>query len=195
MINMRLAKLALTIAGAIHASAQPPGTISPLVEACGPSSTIVCVNKYASVMPYYFYRPTGINGTDEETFAATIVPNDTSFSLVSRADFLVFDKERGLKLLGSNPSYEYMFAVNDGKLLKMLMGFTNNVVIAAVHEAPVYVPATNKLYFSQLTGDTSPPGFLPQLVLNLNVEPPELGELLSDPPIYAPNGGTFHNGL
>jgi len=71
-----------------------------------------------------------------------------------------------------------MFAVND-----------------AVHEAPVYVPATNKLYFSQLTGNNSPPGFLPQLVVNLNVEPPELGELLSDPPIYAPNGGTFHNGL
>jgi hypothetical protein len=65
----------------------------------------------------------------------------------------------------------------------------------AVHEAPVYSPVTNKLYFSQLRGTTSPPGFLPQLVVNLNVEPPYLGELLSDPPIYAPNGGTIHNGL
>ena len=54
---------------------------------------------------------------------------------------------------------------------------------------------TNKLYFSQLVGPTSPPGFLPQLVVDLNVEPPHLGELLSDPPIYAPNGGTINNGL
>jgi hypothetical protein len=65
----------------------------------------------------------------------------------------------------------------------------------AVHEAPVYSPVTNKLYFSQLRGTKSPPGFLPQLVVNLNVDPPELGELISDPPIYAPNGGTIHNGL
>jgi hypothetical protein len=65
----------------------------------------------------------------------------------------------------------------------------------AVHEAPVYSPATNKLYFSQLVGPNSPPGFLPQLVIDLNVEPPVFGELLSDPPIYAPNGGTIYNGL
>lgn len=74
------------------------------------------------------------------------------------------------------------------------IGLTMNWGIA-VHEAPVYSPVTNKLYFSQLEGKTSPPGFLPQLVVNLNVEPPYLGELLSDPPIYAPNGGTIHNGL
>jgi hypothetical protein len=29
----------------------------------------------------------------------------------------------------------------------------------------------------------------------LNVEPPVLSEYLSDPPVYAPNGGTFHDGL
>jgi hypothetical protein len=26
-------------------------------------------------------------------------------------------------------------------------------------------------------------------------EPPVLSEYLSDPPVYAPNGGTFHDGL
>lgn len=83
-----------------------------------------------------------------------------------------------MSLLGEAASYEFMFLVND-----------------AVHEAPVYSPTTNKLYFSQLKGTTSPPGFLPQLVVNLNVEPPELGELVSDPPVYAPNGGTIHDGL
>lgn len=102
------------------------------------------------------------------------MPNDTSFGLVAGADFLVFDQARGLGLLGDSPSYDYMFFVDD-----------------AVHEAPVYSPITNKLYFSQLRGTTSPPGFLPQLVVNLNVEPPYLGELVSDPPIYAPNGMYF----
>ena len=41
------------------------------------------------------------------------------------------------------------------------------VTAAAVHEAPVYSPVTNKLYFSQLRGTTSPPGFLPRFVVNL----------------------------
>lgn len=190
----------VVVASAAYADAQPPGTISPLVEACGSSTAIACVNKYASVMPYPFYRRTGVNGSFEDTFASTSVPNDTSFGLVSQADFLVFDRERGLELLGSNPSYEFMFHVNDGEF-EWDFGHTNLIademvlIFKAVHEAPVYVPATNKLYFSQLRGETSPPGFLPQLVVNLNIEPPVLGELLSDPPIYAPNGGTFYDGL
>ena len=40
-----------------------------------------------------------------------------------------------------------------------------------------------------------PPGFLPQLVIDLNQSPTTLSEYLSDPPVYAPNGGTFHDGL
>ena len=36
---------------------------------------------------------------------------------------------------------------------------------------------------------------MPQLVIDLNTEPPTLSEYLSSPPVYAPNGGTFHNGL
>jgi len=160
------------------AAAQPPGTISPLAQACGPTTKIVCVDHYASVLPYHFYRQASTNGSYEDTFASTSVPNDTSFGLVGGADFLVFDQERGLELLGGSPRYEFMFQVND-----------------AVHEAPVWSPVTNKLYFSQLRGNNSPPGFLPQLLINLNVEPPYLGELISDPPIYAPNGGTIHNGL
>lgn len=60
----------------------------------------------------------------------------------------------------------------------------------AVHEAPVYVASQNKLYLSQLE-----PGFLPQLVVDLNHNPPKLSEFLSDPPVYSPNGGTFHSGM
>ncbi|KAH8425700.1 SMP-30/gluconolactonase/LRE family protein [Aspergillus melleus] len=64
-------------------------------------------------------------------------------------------------------------------------------VSEAVHEAPVYVASQNKLYLSQLA---PPAGYLPQLVVDLNQDPPTLSEFLSDPPVYAPNGGTFHNG-
>lgn len=125
-------------------------------------------------MPYHFFRADSHN-TTEVTFAQTSVPNDTSFGLVGSADFLVFDQERGLEILGPNPTYAKVFNVS-----------------MAVHEAPVYVPALNKLFLSQLA---PPPGFLPQLVVDLNVEPPTLSEFLSDPPVYAPNGGSFHDGL
>ncbi|KAL8992898.1 MAG: hypothetical protein Q9169_006752 [Polycauliona sp. 2 TL-2023] len=91
------------------------------------------------------------------------------------ADFLVFDQERASEILGPSPSYEFIFEVSE-----------------AVHEAPVYVTSQNKLYLSQLA---PPPGYLPQLVVDLNQDPPTLSEYLSDPPVYAPNGGTFYKGL
>jgi hypothetical protein len=97
--------------------AQPPGTISPLAEYCGPSTSIVCINKYASVMPYHFFREPSSNGSYEDTYASTAVPSDLSWTLVEKADFLVFDQKLGLDLLGPSPSYEFMFAVNDGAYL------------------------------------------------------------------------------
>lgn len=151
------------------------GVISPLVEWCSANlSGVLCVNRYAAVMPYHFFRETS-NSTTEPGFGSTSVPNDTSFAQVDGANFLVFDRRRGLELLGSSPSYELVFDVSE-----------------AVHEAPVYVASQNKLYLSQLA---PPPGYLPQLVIDLNQNPPTLSEYLSDPPVYAPNGGTFHNGL
>ena len=151
------------------------GVVKPLAQSCNASfPKVLCINKHASVMPYHFFRAVS-NGTSQPTFGSTSVPSDTSFAQVSNADFLVFDRERGLELLGPNPSYEYVFHVN-----------------GAVHEAPVYAPAQNKLFLSQLA---PPTGYLPQLVVDLNQNPPTLSEFLSDPPVYAPNGGTFHNGL
>ena len=87
----------------------------------------------------------------------------------------MFNRQLGLQYLGQDPSYEFVFAVSK-----------------AVHEAPVYAPKQNLLFLSQLA---PPPGYLPQLVIDLNVDPPTLSEFLPDPPIYAPNGGTFRNGL
>ncbi len=151
------------------------GAVSPLAQACNPPlSGVLCINKYASVMPYHFFREIS-NITADLDFGTTSVPNDTSFAQVAKADFIVFDQQRGLELLGPKPSYQFVFKV-----------------AAAVHEAPVYVPAQNKLYLSQLA---PPAGYLPQLVVDLNQNPPTLNEYLSDPPVYAPNGGTFHNGL
>jgi len=149
------------------------GVISPLVQQCGPPN-VVCVNRYAAVMPYHFFRPDSFNGTSIP-FSATSVPNDTSFALLNSSNFVVYDPAKALPLLGANPTYEKVFNVSE-----------------AVHEAPVYVPGLNKLFLSQLA---PPAGFLPQLVVDLDQEPPTLNEFLSDPPVYAPNGGTFHNGL
>lgn len=151
------------------------GVVNPLVQVCNTSlPKVLCINKYVAVIPYHFFREVS-NGSYLSVFGSTSVPNDTSFGLVTKADFLVFDRKRGLDLLGPNPSYELAFNVS-----------------AAVHEAPVYVRSQNKLYFSQLA---PPLGYLPQLVIDLNENPPSLSEYLSDPPVYAPNGGTFHNGL
>jgi hypothetical protein len=168
------ATVLLALAAISLAQSLPPGVSSPVAQTCGPSSAnIVCLDKYASVLPYHFFR----NRTVSEplTFGSTSVPNDTSFGLVDGADFLVFDQARALELLGDSPTYEFIFEVSP-----------------AVHEAPVYVPSLNKLFMSQLA---PPAGYLPQLVVDLNQDPPTLSEYLSDPPVYAPNGGTFHNGL
>ena len=54
------------------------------------------------------------------------------------------------------------------------------------------MPDLNRIYLSQLA---PPTGFLPQLIVDLNSDPPTLSQFLSDPPVYAPNGGTFANGL
>lgn len=126
------------------------------------------------MLPYHFNLTTS-STTSITDFRNTSVPSDPSFELVADADFVVFDKARGLQYLGANPSYEYIFEVSN-----------------AVHEAPVYVPKQNLLYLSQLA---PPTGFLPQLVVNLNDDPPTLSEYLPDPPVYAPNGGTYRNGL
>ena len=146
---------------------------SSLAQACVPSlPSVLCVDKYASNLPYPFFRASSI-GLSNPSFESTTVPNSTSFAMLSKADFLVFDRKRGLEVLGLNASCEFVFKVSD-----------------TIHEAPVYVAAQNKLFLSQLE-----PGFLPQLVVNLNFDPPTLAEFVSDPPVYAPNGGTFYKGL
>ncbi|SMR52351.1 unnamed protein product [Zymoseptoria tritici ST99CH_3D1] len=150
----------------------PESVQLPLVRECGPSSArVVCVERYASVMPYHFSREPIINDTEVQ-FGNTSVPNDPSFDLVSSANFVVFDEERALDILGNNPTYEVVLNVSN-----------------TPHEAPVYVPSLNKIFLNDLAATLS------QLVIDLNSEPPTISDFTSDPPVLIPNGGTFHNGL
>ncbi|KAK5193336.1 hypothetical protein LTR92_006705 [Exophiala xenobiotica] len=161
------------------AQVQPIGVTQPIVEACGGfSSSVVCVNKYAAVLPYHFNRSITSLQADYD-FRNTTVTNAPTFDLLKQANFVVFDRQRGLEYFGNSPRWDFMFPIGD-----------------SVHEAPVYVPKLNLLYMSQLPPvNASPDGYLSQLVVNLNITPPTLSEYLPDPPIFAPNGGVYHNGL
>ncbi|RHZ55736.1 SMP-30/gluconolactonase/LRE family protein [Aspergillus thermomutatus] len=140
---------------------------------------VVCVDRHGANLPYPFWRdsPNGTYATnlaDIEFHRGRGGSKVTSWEQVERADFVVFDEERGRKLLGDNPSVDFVFSVNPW----------------ALHEAPTFVPGLRKIFFSEL----SP--MLEQFVIDLNVDPPTLSdEFRADPPIYVPNGGFYHDGL
>ena len=132
---MRHAWLLLALKVLSARSAGPQGAITPLARACGPSSAnVVCVNHYASVMPYHFSRDALAYNIKhvEDSFRTTTIPSDPSFDQVGDADFLIFDEDRALPLLGDNPRNDYLFSVSN-----------------RYHEAPVYAPKQNRLFFSQ----------------------------------------------
>ena len=151
------------------------GVVSPLARPCRPDlPNVICINRYAAVMPYPFDRPAfrGTGSLADDAFQRTNVTNDESFELVRAASFIVFDRKRGLKILGSNPTYEVIFNVSN-----------------YIHEAPVYVPEQNKLIFSEFSAE-----FVPPLVIDLNESPPTLSNLTTDPPVYGINGGRYYKG-
>ncbi|OCL04143.1 hypothetical protein AOQ84DRAFT_324857, partial [Glonium stellatum] len=131
------------------------------------------MNKYGSVMPEDYDRITIPIVGFTDTYASTQVPSDPSFAYVSNASFLVFDAARAPSILGPSPSVDFMFTIP-------LIG----------HEAPVYDPTTNRLFFSKLIG-TDPS----QYVVDLSATPPTLSTYTSNPPTLLPIGATFHAGL
>lgn len=139
---------------------------------CGPSTAeIVCINRYGSFLPPSFSR-------DEDPtvgYAGTVVPDDPSWELVSKADFVVFNRELGLDLLGGAPRIQHKYVP----------------VLNVIHEAPIYVPHLNKLFVTQ----DGPPGNLTAIVIDLNEDPPTAKSFVTDPPIYQPTGGILHNGM
>lgn len=191
-MDFLLSSLVIAALSTATGAQNPPGTTEPLATYCTSSKNVLCMNHYAAVLPYHFYRyvptdspvpygdtivgePPANNQTAVPASNHSSADNPFATGEVAKADFLIFDEKRGKELLGKNPTNDFMFKVTD-----------------AVHEAPVYVPYLNRLYLSILA---PPIGTLPQLIVDLNADPPTLSEFVSDPPVYAPNGGTYHNGL
>ncbi|KEF56107.1 gluconolactonase [Exophiala aquamarina CBS 119918] len=172
-VSISITWLAISTIG----QAQVPGTDGPIVEDCGFNGLVACVNRYAAVLPYQFNRSITSLAADYD-FRDTNVSSDASFGRLKEARFAVFEKERGLDYLGSNPTWEFMFKVAN-----------------SVHEAPVYDPHSNLLYMSELPPvGGNPLDYVSQLVVNLNQDPPTIERFTPNPPVVAPNGGTFHNG-
>lgn len=125
-------------------------------------------------MPYPFERPVYRGGEDPgDNFPSTNVPKDPSFALIKNASFIVFDEKRGLRILGKNPAYKFMFKLRP-----------------YIHEAPVYIPSQNKILFSEFAY-----GVISQLSIDLSAETPTLSQFTSDPPVYGINGGVYRKGL
>lgn len=164
----------------LHANANEGPPIAPPID--NPISAtcrgydfphVLCVRRYGSVIRGDFVRKVRNVIGDTDTYSSTSMPEDPSFHHVANATFLIFNEERGREILGKAPALDFMFSLSDD-----------------AHEAPVYVPLTNELYLSRLHHH-----FLPQLVVNLNNDPPTISEKIADPPIYAATGARYRNGL
>ncbi|KAF7626320.1 hypothetical protein AFCA_013082 [Aspergillus flavus] len=169
-LSLRLVSLALCIAPLASAG----NNSTPLVQACTGYSfpRVACMYRYASKMPLDFYRKASVDISNVDTYSSTEVANDDSFQQVGKATFLVWDQQRGSEILGSDPAYDIVFTISTGG-----------------HEAPVYVPDTNELWFSELGK-----GELHQQVISLDGDSPTISEVLTDPPLYAPSGARYRNG-
>ena len=156
----------------LHPSEYPP-PVAAIAAVCDGYEFphVVCLHRYGSVINGDFERKVLMPYAD--TYPATSMPSDPTFHHVAKATFLVYDEVRGRTILGSSPQVEFMFHLPN-----------------VTHEAPVYVPDTNELYFSRLMHD-----FLPQLVVNLSATPPTLSQRLTDPPVYAPTGARYRDGF
>ena len=144
----------------------------PAATACGPrSAKIACVNRFGSLLPPSFYK----DADPTVGYTGTIVTEDSSWTLVQEADFVIFDKDRGLEILGSAPKIwpRYLDVLN------------------VIHEAPIYVPDLNKLFCTQ----DGPPGNLSNIVIDLNQDPPLVESFVTDPPVYQPTGGILHDNM
>ena len=151
---------------------QRPPSPPPLAVACPgyPFPHVICIHRYGSVIAGAFSRY--VLDPYADRYPAAVLPDDPYFHYVRHARFLAFDAARSRAIFGPAPTLDFMFQISNH-----------------THEAPVYVPETNELYFSRLQHR-----YLPQLVVNLSATPPTLSERLADPPIYAAAGARYRNG-
>lgn len=175
-MKLTLHELLLTM-GALLSSPSLASTRKPLAEKCGPSTAnIVCINGYSAVMPGKFERdrpPNSINPMDQHSYAQTNIPDDKSWGLVKDAHFIVYDRERGLEILGDKPTSELAFEIKP-----------------LFHDATVFDPLTNEVYFSELSG-----GETSQKVIDLKQRKLSVKRKEANPPLYSPTGGIYRNGL
>ena len=161
-----------TTSSAAAAAAANTSTL-PVAAACGPSTAnITCIQRYGSVLPPTFSRDPDPN----VAYSGTVVADDASWAaLVPRADFVVFDHERGLALLGPAPTISHTYVP----------------LLNVIHGAPVFVAELNKLFVTQY----GPPGNLSSLAIDLATDPPTVEAFVTDPPVYQPAGGVLHDGM
>ena len=97
-------------------------TAQSVVQACTSysGSRFVCMHRYASLMPPVFQRVVVDDIRHADTFPSTEIPSDGAFEKVANATFLIWDEKRAAEVLGSNPTYDFIFRISD-----------------AAHEAPV----------------------------------------------------------
>ncbi|GAW19424.1 hypothetical protein ANO14919_089110 [Xylariales sp. No.14919] len=162
---------ALALTGSIAARNAANSSLgAPVAYICGPkTANVTCVNRYGSLLPPSFSR----DPDPSVAYTGAKVPGDPSWALVQQADFVLFDKKRGLEVLGPAP--------------KIQRGIIP--VLNVIHEAPVFVPELNKLFVTQ----DGPPGNLSILSLDLNHNPPTVALVETDPPLYQPTGGLYNS--
>ena len=134
---------------------------------------VICMTRYGTLMPQGFRRTILYTIGFNDHYSQTYVPEDPTFVNVANASFLVWDPARGSEILGPNPEVDFMFTIPP-----------------VSHEAPVYEPNLNLLFFSALQANHSS-----QYVVDINENPPTMSNRTSNPPINLPTGATFSNGL
>ena len=111
--------LAFLSLSALSVTSMAQSVVQNCTSYSGPQ--FVCIHRYASlIVPPVFERVVVNDIARADTFPSTNIPNDPAFKKVANATFLIWDEGRAGQVLGSNPTYEFMFQISD-----------------AGHEAPV----------------------------------------------------------
>ena len=153
-------------------NASNPHKYHAVASACGSTTAnITCVYRYGTVLPPSFER----DADPTIGYTGSVVPEDPSWKLVQNADFVVFDKKRGLEVLGATPKIQHKY-LN---------------VLSVIHEAPIFVPDLNLLFVTQ----DGPPGNLSNLKIDLNKDPPSIEAFVTVPPVYQPTGGILYDNM